>query len=455
MVSVRADILEQSPTKTLGPDVLAALQCAPPATRFLVACSGGADSVALLDALCEVRHALAPALLVVHINHGLHPRSSQWEKFVRELCDTLHVPCIVRRVSVSEGAGLGLEAAARAARYEALGQLVDAGDVVLTAHHRDDQAETMLLNLLRGAGPRGLAGMRAVRPFAKGHLARPCLAMSRDDLREHCRARGRMWVDDSSNSDTQIRRNFLRHEVLPVLERHWPGAAATLSRAALLQRGADELLGEIANRDLAQAYSAQSRTLDVSYLMQLSTVRGGQLVRAWTEVLGLPTPSLHHVSELLRTLDEAREEAQLSIQWPGAVVTRFRRRLYARSPQAKAQAKWAPMRWVLSEPLTFARGVLRAHRTVGSGLSVRLLEKVDVEVRRRTGGERLRPAGRGLTKRVKSLLQEAALPPWEREQLPLLFVAGQLAAIPGVCYSESFAASAGEEGWEIEWLPNT
>ncbi|NIR59118.1 MAG: tRNA lysidine(34) synthetase TilS, partial [Gammaproteobacteria bacterium] len=272
-------------------DLVAVLAHHAPAARYWVAYSGGLDSLVLLHALAARRDRLGAPLAAVHVDHGLHPDSGRWAAHCARTCAALGVPYECRVVEATAASGESPEAAARRARYEALAGLLEPGACLLTAHQRDDQAETLLLQLLRGAGPDGLAGMPMCRPLGAGWHLRPLLDWERADLHAYARAQGLEWVEDASNRDTGIDRNYLRHIVLPALRERWPGAPATLARAARHQAEAAELLVALGRADARAAADAAPGTLRASALRDLPAPRQRNLLRAWIARAGLPAPS--------------------------------------------------------------------------------------------------------------------------------------------------------------------
>ncbi|MEW6648345.1 MAG: tRNA lysidine(34) synthetase TilS [Pseudomonadota bacterium] len=415
------------------------LQTQPPAGRYVVAYSGGLDSHVLLHALSR----LGVTLAAVHVHHGLSRNADLWAEHCRTQCAALQVPCTVVRVQVRHG-GSGVEAAARDARYAALVQALGAGEMLLTAHHQDDQAETLLLMLMRGAGIAGLAAMPAVRPFGPGLLGRPLLGLPRAVLHDYAVAHALSWVDDESNFDTGLDRNYLRHEVLPVLRRRWPALERTLARTAAHLAEAGELMAGLAAADLATAHGSRAGTLSVAALNSLAVARRRNLLRHWLRDLGLPLPDTAHLHRIEQEVLPARPDAGPRVDWPGAEVRRYRDDLYAMAPLASVPD--TELSWDLAQPLPLPDGrCLVAAPAVGGGVSVKRLAAARVTVRFRAGGERCAPVGRGHGHELKKLFQEAGVPPWERERVPLLFVGDALAQVVGYWTCASHAAAPGEE----------
>jgi len=423
----------------------------PAMERYRVALSGGADSVALLHAFGQLRETLAPAQLsAVHVHHGLHPAADGWELRCRRLCADLGVALDVLRVDARAVPGESPEAAARRARYGAMADLLGAGEALCTAHHRSDQAETLLLQLMRGAGPAGLAAMPAFAPFGKGWLARPLLDETPQALRDYLARHAVQWVEDPANSDGRFDRNYLRHEILPRLEARWPGVQRTLARAADHQADSAAIAEALAGLDLAAARGPLSGTLSVAALEQLPGARARNVLRAWVSEQGLPVAGAAHVRCILTELVTARGDATPLVSWPGAQVRRHRGALHASTPMPPHDASRV-IRWTPGDALALGHGQLEATAAEGRGLSVERCAGARVEVRFRQGGERFRPAGRGHSAPLKKLLQSTGVPPWLRDRIPLIYVDGELAAVAGLWVGEAHVVREGRPGWLLHW----
>jgi tRNA(Ile)-lysidine synthase len=417
---------------SFGPeDLLTALDAlereAGPAQQLILGFSGGVDSTVLADLLAATRDRHGKSLLAVHVDHGLQPDSARFAdhacRFAAER--SLDFECV--NVEVDRDAGQGLEAAARAARYAALAGFVGDGDWLLSAHHEDDQAETLLLNLLRGSGPLGIAAMPAIRRFADGWLARPLLGVSRETLEATARERGLSWCHDDSNDDTRFDRNFLRAEILPRLDGRWPDAAARLSRSAALAGDAAALLDELANLDLATLADPDGR-LDVPGLRALSASRRANALRRAARLSGLPLPPAAALLEIDRTLLPARDDASPVVAWAGAEARRFRERLYLLRPLPDASVVAGC--WSGAEPAVLGPGFGRLKLEPGaeSGLDPDLVA-AGLELRTRRGGEEIKTESQGPTRKLKKLLNERGIVPWMRDRLPMLYSGDRLVAV--------------------------
>ncbi len=421
-----------------------------------MALSGGADSVALLVAIVSLRKThpswRTRALRAVHVHHGLRPAAEEWARYCRALCRQLGVPLSVRRVSVPRRRGCSLEAEARNARYAALARGLRQGEWLLTAHHEDDQLETLLLQLMRGAGVAGLAGMSRLAIFESGHLVRPLLGESRATLEQWLRAHGLEWIDDDSNVDERFDRNYLRQRVVPLLRARWPAAATVAARSASHLGEARELLEALAARDLIEVGIDAGRLVDLDRLRTLSVARQRNLLRHWLLRRGLKVPDAVHLERIRIELPAARRDAQPRVRWDGGEVRRFKGRLYAlaESPAPARGTVRAGRPWHWRRQPTFdlgtGRGVLRLVAYPEGPLAASTLPAT-LRVGIRGGGERLVMERGGPRRALKELLRRAELPPWERDGLPIvyadeyadevvaagdLFVAANYRATPGL-----------------------
>lgn len=420
-----------------------------PPRAWLLAYSGGIDSQALLDLLAHARDILASPVRAIHIHHGLHPDADAWAGACVRQCAERDVPLRVERVEVVKG-GTGLEAAARAARYGLLQRLLVPGEALLTAHHRDDQVETLLLHLTRGTGTRGLAGMAERQVFGGGHLVRPLLAVSRATIREYATGQGLRWVDDPSNDDTRFRRNLLRHRVLPTMRETWPGLDQVLARSAEQLAEDRELLDQVAAQDYGQCH--REAGLSWSACTGLGDARLRNLLRYWLRIEGLPVPDRRQMAELCARLRRPSASGRFEVAWPGAVVWRYRDIVGAGVPRGEAPAFELP--WDMSSPLTIeALGMtLHAVPATGAGLS-RTRIGTAVQVRSRRGGERCQVHPGRPRRTLKNLMQEAGIPPRERGYVPLVFADGRLAAVGDRWVCAPFDAAADEEGIVLQLRP--
>ncbi len=414
-------------------------------TPLVVGYSGGLDSHVLLHALTQLRVDGGWPVRAIHVHHGLHADAGLWTEHSARICAQLNIALEVETVTVAGIADHGLEEAARRARYAAFARRLRAGEVLLTAHHRDDQAETVLLQLLRGTGVRGIAAMAACAPFGGGLLVRPLLRWGRAALAEYARVEQLRYIDDPSNTDCDLARNYVRTEILPRLSARWPDAAGQIARSARHSREAVTLLDEVAAVDL-KACGTSAGELRIECLVPLSPARRSNLVRFWLRERGLRVPAEHTVRQILAQCERVPHTQQAHITWPEGEVRRYRGVLTAnlrRGAPADWTASWDPA-LPLVIPGTGKR--LRVQPATGSGLAQAWMRAAPWQVQWRQGGERCLLPGRTHRHRLKKLLQEAGVPPWERGRLPLVYVEGQLAAVADRWVCQPFAARAGEPG---------
>jgi tRNA(Ile)-lysidine synthase len=391
-----------------------------PSAALCVAFSGGPDSTALLHALSQLPDARTRGLRAVHVDHALQGDSASWAIECQHVCAALDVPCEVLRVQVDTRGGSGIEAAARDARYGALSTHLQAGECLVLGHHRDDQAETVLLKLLRGAGPEGLGGMRALRPFADGQLWRPLLDLSRRQLRDYITAHQLVVIDDPSNNDTRLGRNYLRREVLPQLLQHWPQAVDSIVHSATLCRHAADTLRHAWMAAFQTLHDPLTGSLDAYRWLALDSALREPLLDHWLHELGLPAPTTAQRRQIEFQCD-ARAGQQPCIQWRGAELHIWRGRMWATPPALTLDLAWQQL-WQ-GEPIQLPDGGSLSL----SDPTARLSEPLLVHLRR--GGERLKPAGDAHTRELRDLFQRAGMPPWQRAAVPLISAGDELVAV--------------------------
>ena len=430
--------------------LLATLSTFPPTRRYWVAYSGGPDSLALLHALAALQSEM-PALDVraVHVNHGLLPAARRWQRHCADVCSRLRVAFETVEVEVSHRFGESIEAAARAARYQALRQFMDTGDTVLTAHTQEDQAETLLLQLLRGSGPDGLAGMPEVVAFANGWLGRPLLRTSRALVRAYSASISFESIDDPSNQDRRFARNYLRHEVLPSILRRWPSAGKTLARTAAHLAESSRLTKALAAIDLGRVCDPSSNTLNVTALQSLGGARSRNAIRAWIRESGTSPPSSAQLERLEVDVLGSGWTRTPVVAWSDMSVRRYGDTLYLVPRDIKTHTSDSFV-WDLNAPLSLAGGRLVANRRRGEGISASCVSSDRVSVRFRRGGERCRPAGSAHHSSLKHLFQQRRIPPWVRGHIPLIYLDNELAAVVGLWICEPFAAGEEEGGWVFD-----
>ena len=420
-------------------------------TRLTVAFSGGVDSHVLLHALAGLegargRHPLG----AIHVNHGLHPDAGDWAAHCERVCRNLRVPLKVARVEVEANAKEGPEAAAREARYRALEQRLEKNEALLLAHHLDDQAETFLLQLLRGAGPAGLSAMPAAAELGPGRLLRPLLEVCRNEIRQYADEHALRFLDDPGNRELRYDRNYLRHEIMPRIQHRWPGAARTIARAAGHQAALARMARELGAKAMAQADGGVA--LSCRALSEMPPDLARLALRAWIGGRGFSPPSKKALDRILAEVVAAAADAEPLVAWSGAEVRRYQGMLFVMSPLPPAEPERVEP-WDGRRPLWLPQGRLSVLPAKGRGVKTELLHRGDVEVRFRRGGERCRPAGVSRSSTLKSWFQRRGVPPWERDRIPLIFIGGELAAVAGRWVCKGFECPPDEDGILLQWSP--
>lgn len=409
--------------------------------RLAAALSGGADSILLLHLLRKMSARHEFHLSALHVNHGLSPNADRWQAFCERLCSAWGIPIDVKRVVVVRGGGVGLEAGARRARYGAFAE-TDAEWLVL-AHNRDDQAETLLFNILRGAGVGGAAAMPILRAFPGRPglgVLRPLLDTSREEIEACARLEGLSWIEDESNADTRYSRNFLRHRIFPQLRERFPGCDAALARAASHFAESERLLEDLARNDAGMAL--HEGRIVASQLAKMDGARARNLMRHVLRCEGVTPPDSARLHEIVRQVCHAAPGRQLSFDLGGRVLHRYRDEVWLIPPREAGP----DMEWRGEDVLKWGSAMLHFKTMTGAGISREKLACGCVRVAPRRGGERFRPDRRRPCKELKKLLQEHAMPPWERDRMPLLWCGDELVWVSGIGIDCSWQCAPGEPG---------
>jgi len=429
------------------------LQAGDSKPTLLLALSGGLDSIVLLHLLAEVRASLPFELHAMHVHHGLSANADAWAEFCSAQCQQLGVPLQIVHVNVAQNPDYknseqGIEAEARRLRYNALFTSAveeKAPGFVVTAHHQDDQAETLLLQLFRGAGVKGLSSMAAVDTTRR--LLRPLLNVSRQALHEYALQHAIQWCDDESNDNTQYDRNFVRHELMPLLESRFTNVKPVLARTASHMAEASELLAALAAQDAENMLSSDN-SLCLQALSELSVARAKNVLRWWFAQNGLAMPAAEHLNEIVEQLFNSRKDADLDIKLQHLYLRKYQQRAYLCEDKTTVPFD---MVWHGEAELTLPSGGKLVFKPVlGAGLALKQgLTKL--RITNRNGGERFKPDALRPTRTLKYLLQELNMPPWQRMYIPLVYWEDKLAYVPGVGVAYGLQAQANEPGLEIIW----
>ncbi|MDC8830419.1 tRNA lysidine(34) synthetase TilS [Alteromonas gilva] len=416
---------------------LTALQSGYQPETLVVGLSGGIDSVVLLHALVTLRQhsdADIKALQAVYVNHGISANAMQWQTFCQHYCEQLDVPFYARPVNVLAGPRESLEAVARNARYNVLlTQAQQSGGALLTAHHQDDQLETVLLQLKRGAGPKGLSGMASISETGGIAIARPMLGVSRQQIEDYARAHGLSWVDDESNADVQYDRNFLRHAILPLLTERWPAMAQTVSRSAALCGEQQLLMDEVCDERLASMTCASNERISVTALKQVSPHWQRALIRRWLAQHNLLMPSAKQLEQLTSMLC-ANPDSQPLVKLKAGEIRRFKDELYylhnvseavtlmpqAIAPETDLQLDAQGIILRLDVGLQGEQSGHTGSAPTGTPLTLVSQDKDINTVATPALSIKVKPTGKAHHKPLKQWLKEWHIPPWERGKILLV-----------------------------------
>ena len=409
--------------------------------RLVVAYSGGVDSHVLLHALVALKNIHHKPIVLVHVHHGISQFADDWAVQAQLTAEHYGITCIIKKVIVAKTASL--ESAAREARYQAFQSVLTIGDVLLLAHHQNDQAETLLLRLIRGSGVRGLAAMQAVGivPFQSLNIPcwRPLLTVKRQTIMHYAQQHGLQWIEDDSNTNTLFNRNYLRHQIIPLLQQRWPSVNQQLADTSQRMRDADELLQELAAIDYQQAQLAES-TLNIEVLSKLTAVRRNNLLRYWLQQLQLPLPDYADLMCVWSEVCLAQPDSEPLLAWRGVEIRRYQRQLFAMPPLISFNTS-LEIQWLdKSQPLLLPNGESLSPTQAFTGINATMWQIGQVSIRYRQGGEKIQPIGRHQHHELKKLLQVQGVPTWQRQRIPLLYINQQLAAVLGYWIAQEFAA---------------
>jgi tRNA(Ile)-lysidine synthase len=399
--------------------------------------SGGLDSHVLLHLLAEVNKSQVFRIQAVHINHQLSANANQWEEHCRKVCHQLSIPFQSFAVTIDQHANI--EAQARKKRYAIFSSLLKKGDVMFIAHHQDDQAETVLVQLMRGAGPKGLASMPMTKSLGLGQLVRPLLQHPRNELEQYASDHQLSWIEDESNHSNRFARNYLRRHILPMLKKRWPSAAKTLSRVAANCHEAQALLDSVAQQDLQLVQGSVEQTLSIKQLVQLEPARQRQVLRAWIVNLSFSLPSKIKLDEIMKTVLVAKADKMPQITWLGAELRRYHDDLYLLKPAQRLTPLLKPIAWLcLNTPLAITDDLwLQAQHIENPTITLTI---ADITVRFRQGGEKLQLKGRTCHHSLKKMFQAWNVPTWQRDHIPLIYQGDELIAVLGYYINADFLA---------------
>lgn len=397
-------------------------------TTLVVGYSGGLDSSVLLHCL-NTHPLLSGKLKAVHVNHGLSIHANHWQHQCQQVCERYAIDFLACSLNL-EGMS-NLEEKAREARYQVFSEWIGENDALLLAHHADDQAETLLLQLMRGAGVDGMAAMPEVKSFSKGTLLRPLLQCTREHLEAYAHRHQLIWVEDESNENRAFSRNYIRHEIMPLLKVKWPHVVHHLARSAAHCQQAKHNLEALASMDIGNRETRPGQ-LSLVGLNDLSSARMANVLRGWLKKNQIRCPSEKMLHRVIYEVILSKPDAKPMIQWDDIMIRRYQHTLYLLNKKNKIKAinqTWSSF----PEPLSWVGDILHAKR---SEEGVVIPSDCTLQVRRRQGGETF--FWHGQTRPLKKLFQEWGIPPWCRDEIPLIYIGDELAVVVGHAISDRF-----------------
>ena len=420
--------------------------------KICVSLSGGVDSIVLLYALNKVLDKDF-SIRAIHINHNLYEGSQSWADFCQKICDQIQIQINIYSVKINNSEGFGIEAAARNARYHKLQKSIQEGEWLMTAHHQDDQLETILLRMARGTGVEGLQGIQKQFNFGRGNILRPLLDASKSEILGYAREKKLDWVEDTSNQETYFDRNFLRMKVIPILKERWPAFSSSVSRLSNISTQTSTLLQELAEQDLGFDYPVKN--LDIEKLKNKSIGRVINIIRFLILKNVMSVPSMKVLNSGVNILLNPKS-VNPSMVWDNYCIKRYLDKLYFMQ-LSELQPKQGNqlMNWSIDETLKLDENgsTLVAVMVKGQGLSLKKCNK-NLDVQFRKGGESMRPVGHKITKKLKKLFQEDHILPWARDKIPLLYKKNELIGVGDLWFNQNYIASAEEDGFLVNWTRN-
>ena len=430
-------------------DIISSISISPNTKTIWVGFSGGLDSHVLLYLLSQYQTRLKPKIVAIHINHGLNNQADSWVKHCKKVCNDLEIEFRAESVEATAPKGESQEAWARNVRYEKINQFMVNEDILLTAHHSDDMAETLLLQLLRGAGPPGLASMPLNIRFGEGWHCRPLLFYTRSQLKEFADYNELSWVEDNSNLDPKYDRNYLRHNVIPIIKERWPAMAKTLTRAAVLQAETSLLLENLARIDLVNCMTNNTNNLNIKGLNLLSTERVKNVIRYWIKSEGYTTPTAVQLHKIISDVINAKASSEPCVSWQGTQIRRYRDILFLTPPLPDNSSKQERICWQLVNDCTLLMGNLTASHGKGNGIKAEKCRNKDIIVKFRCGSETIKKGAHH--RKLRTLFQEAGIPSCFRDFIPLIYIDEKLVAVSGLHVDDDFAATNCEDAIQIHW----
>ncbi len=414
-----------------------------------VAFSGGIDSSVLLHALIKIKSRLTNRIGAIHVNHKLNKDSDEWQTHCKNICRDNDIEFKAYEVAEKPEKNESIEAWARSIRYQAFSEVCCDDDLVLTAQHQDDQAETILLQLLRGAGPKGLSAMPKLMHKHNYYLGRPFLAFEKYELEAYAKNNNIQWVNDTSNVDTRFDRNYLRNSIFPSIKKRWPAAVKTLNRSSVHIGELVDQLNQKTQIDLNSIISSDCDVINIDGLKKFSYSEQKHLIRTWIDNNNYILPSEAILEQILKNVINCEEDKMPLVRWQNVDVRRYKNKLYIM--ESLGEINNFETDWNIMNSIELDYGSLTASLEIGKGIKTQLINNNNVQIKFRKGGETIRPFKRNNKHELKKLLQEAEVLPWVRDKIPLIYINNELVLVSGFWVSNEYACLPEEKGWDISW----
>lgn len=422
---------------------------------LLIAYSGGKDSQVLLHSLVTIRNTVLPNLnlLAYHVNHGLSPHSGEWETFCQQTCDSWQVAFKTSSLKLKKEVQLSLEAQAREKRYTLFRQSIHKKDILLTAHTQNDQAETVLLALMRGSGVRGMSGIHPSHLFGEGLLLRPMLSVSSTEVYEYLKVHGLRYISDPSNQERVFRRNCVRHDIVPAIEKIAPAFTQKAAHFAQVAYDTQTLLDDYLSQEIKHISNANG-ALSVNALQSFLPAKRQAILRLWIKSMGHSQPSEKKLATIMEQMFHANLDRSPCVEWADAQVRRYKNHLFIMPNRQQKVADFKEQKWDLQQPLIISQySQWHAHKTQGKGINATMLCDPDyLVVRLRQSGDKILLPGRSNRTKLKKFMNERRIPYWQRDSLPLFFHKDCLVAIGNLWVSELYSARENQLGWQIIFI---
>lgn len=421
----------------------------PPQTeRVFIAYSGGVDSHVLLH--LATTSGIKSKITAVYVNHGLQNEANLWAQHCKEVSRALGLNFICLDVNAQKSNRQSPEEVARDARYTALKTLLAENDVLLVGQHREDQMESVLLQLFRGAGVKGLSGMPLLADFGLGVLCRPLLERAKQEIQHYAVDHGLSWIEDPSNKRDDFDRNYLRNTILPQLTQRWPSLDKTIARSARHCASVDRITQDLGNDLLSRLYQKEDRTLIISFLLELDINKQHLVIRQWFSYLQLRMPSEKILQRILSEVVLAKSSGNPEVQVGGYLIKRYRNKLYCLILRPKED--FAEQQWSVEQSFLKLNESQQLELVVSdTGILNSIWSDSTISVRYRKSAEKIRLPGREGRHTLKKLFQESGIPPWERNKIPLIYINNKLAVITGLWLSADFMSHKKGQCYQVSW----